>query len=82
MLTVELDDFDLFMLKHSLEFSKVVDGSLDAKTVDGDDPTSDVIVDRAKTMQSFVDYMLRVRGLATSAPYDETASIGGEDKHV
>ena len=38
MLTVELDDFDLFMLKHSLEFRRVVDGYLDAKTVDGGRP--------------------------------------------
>ena len=76
MLTVELDDFDLFMLKHSLEFRKVVDGYLDAKTVDGDDPTSDIIVDRAKTMQSFIDYMLRERGLATNATQDETAPSG------
>ena len=67
MLTVELDDFDLFMLKHSLEFRKVVDGYLDAKTIDDDDPTDDVIAHRAKTMQSFIDYMLRERGLDTNA---------------
>lgn len=64
MFTVELDDFDLFMLRHSLDFRKVVDGYLDEKTVGGDNPTDDIIADRARTMQSFIDYMLRVDELA------------------
>lgn len=67
MMTVELDEFDLFMLGHSLEFRKVVNGYLDAKTIEGDDPTDDVIVDRARTMKSFIDYMLRERGLGPDA---------------
>ena len=82
MFTVELDDFDLFLLKHSLEFRRVVDGYLDAKTVDGGDPTSDVITDRARTMQSFIDYMLRERGLDANVSSGKAETNEKEDGHV
>jgi len=68
MLYLELDDFDLFMTRHSLEFRKAVDGYLDDKTVEDENPTSDMIIDRARTMQSFIDYMLEQRGLIKASP--------------
>lgn len=61
MITVELDDFDLFMCKYSLEFRRVVDQYLDAETIDGKIPPDSVVIDRARTMQSFIDYMLEKR---------------------
>lgn len=61
MVTVELDDFDLFMCNYSLEFRRVVDQYLDAETIDGKIPPNSVIIDRARTMQSFIDYMLEKR---------------------
>ena len=74
MFTVELDDFDLFMLRHSLDVRKVVDGYLDEKTVGGDNPTDDIILERARTMQSFIHYMLRKRGVNASAHSGEALS--------
>lgn len=61
MVTVELDDFDLFICKYSLEFRRVVDQYLDAETIDGEIPPDSVVIDRAKTMQSFIDYILEKR---------------------
>lgn len=61
MVTVELDDFDLFMCNYSLEFRRAVDQYLDAETIDGKIPPNSVIIDRARTMQSFIDYMLEKR---------------------
>ena len=61
VVTVELDDFDLFMCKYSLEFRRVLDQYLDAETIDGKIPPDSVIIDRARTMQSFIDYILEKR---------------------
>lgn len=65
MVTVELDDFDLFMCKYSLEFRRMVDQYLDAETIDGKVPSDNVIIDRARTMQSFIDYILEKRQIKT-----------------
>ena len=67
MVTVELDDFDLFMCEYSLEFRRMVDQYLDAETIDGEAPSDSVIIDRAKTMQSFIDYILEKRQIEERA---------------
>ena len=67
MINIVFDEFDMFMLGHSLEFREVVNGYLDAKTTEGEDPPDDVVIDRAKTMKSFIDHMLKERGLESNA---------------
>lgn len=68
MIAAELDEFDMFMLRHSAEFRRAVNKYLDAKTIDGEPPTKDMVLHRAKTMKSFTDYMLRERGVCIDEP--------------
>ena len=59
---VEFDDFDLFMLRHSLRFREAVNAYLNDETMDGKKPTPEIIDDRVKTLHSFLDYIAGQNG--------------------